>query len=130
MHFELVECTKEYWEFVRILRNDERVLSGFVKSNFIDTKMQLDYMKIHSKFYRISLVDGIPAGYVGVINEDIRICTHPQYQGIGVGKFMLNKCSEIWPTSFAKVKLDNEASLKLFESCGYKKKYYILTKDN
>jgi GNAT superfamily N-acetyltransferase len=129
MHFELVECTKEYWEFVRILRNDERVLSGFVKSTFIDTKMQLDYMKIHSNFYRISLVDGMPAGYVGVIDDDIRICTHPQYQGIGVGKFMLNKCSEIWPTSFAKVKLDNEASLKLFESCGYIKKYYILMKD-
>ena len=28
---ELVECTTEYWEFVRVLRNDERVLSGFIK---------------------------------------------------------------------------------------------------
>lgn len=29
MHMELKECTKEYWEFIRTLRNDERVLNGF-----------------------------------------------------------------------------------------------------
>jgi len=33
-----------------------------------------------------------------------------------------------FPDSFAKVKIDNEASRKLFESCGFKKKYYILEK--
>ena len=26
-------CKKEYWEFVRTLRNDERVLDGFIKSD-------------------------------------------------------------------------------------------------
>jgi L-amino acid N-acyltransferase YncA len=31
-----------------------------------------------------------------------------------------------WAHAFAKVKVDNEASLKLFESCGFKKKFYIL----
>jgi ribosomal protein S18 acetylase RimI-like enzyme len=127
---ELVECTSGYWEFVRVLRNDERVLSGFIKSNHIDTKMQDEYMKTHSKFYRIALVDGRPAGFVGVIEDDIRVCTHPDFQGKGVGKFMINKCMEIWPSAFAKVKLDNEASVKLFESCGFTKKYYILTKNN
>ena len=130
MYMELVECTSGYWEFVRVLRNDERVLSGFIKSNHIDTKMQNDYMEIHSKFYRIALVDGKPAGFVGVIDDDIRVCTHPDFQGRGVGKFMINKCMEIWPTAFAKVKLDNEASIKLFEACGFTKKYYILTKNN
>ena len=29
---ELVNCTPQYWEFVRTLRNDERVISGFIKS--------------------------------------------------------------------------------------------------
>jgi hypothetical protein len=29
---ELVECTKEYWEFVRLLRTDERVVDGFVEN--------------------------------------------------------------------------------------------------
>ena len=65
---------------------------------------------------------------VGVINEDIRVCTHPDHQGKGIGKFMINESYKIWPTAFAKVKLDNKLSIKLFESCGFTKKYYILTK--
>lgn len=126
---ELVECSPQYWEFVRVLRNDERVLDGFIKSVHITEEMQQSYMSNHSQFYRIALVDGKPAGYVGVIDDDIRVCTHPDFQGKGVGKFMINKCMEIWPTAFAKVKLDNEASMKLFEACGFTKKFYILTKD-
>ena len=38
--------------------------------------------------------------------------------------------SEILPNAMFKVKLDNEASVRLFESCGFKKKYYILEKDD
>lgn len=127
---KLVECTNEYWEFVRVLRNDERVMSGFIKSNYIDVKMQNEYMKINSKFYRIVLINDKPAAFFGVINDDIRVCTHPDFQGKGIGKFMILKCMEIWPNAFAKVKLDNEASIKLFESCGFKKKYFILTKND
>ena len=126
---ELVKCTKKYWEFVRILRNDDRVQSGFIKSSNITKDMQSAYMMMYSKFYRIALIDGKPAGYVGVIEDDIRVCTHPNYQGQGVGKFMINECMKIWPTAFAKVKMENEASIRLFESCGFTKKFFILTKD-
>ena len=126
---KLVKCSNEYWEFIRILRNDKRVLNGFIKSTYITEEMQIKYMNNHSQFYRIALVNGKPAGYVGVIDDDIRVCTHPDYQGRGIGKFMINKCMEIWPSSFAKVKLDNETSLALFESCGFSKKFIILTKD-
>tara|TARA_R110002072_G_scaffold219555_1_gene377202 strand:- start:1517 stop:1903 length:387 start_codon:yes stop_codon:yes gene_type:complete len=126
---ELVKCTPQYWEFVRALRNDERVLDGFIKSVHITEEMQIKYMKNHSDFYRIAKVDGNPAGYVGVIEDDIRVCTHPDYQGKGVGKFMINECMNVWPTAFAKVKMDNEVSIKLFEACGFTKKFYILTKD-
>ena len=126
---ELVKCTKKYWEFVRVLRNDDRVQSGFIKSSNITKDMQSAYMMMYSKFYRIALIDGKPAGYVGVIDDDIRVCTHPNYQGQGVGKFMINECMKIWPTAFAKVKMENEASIKLFEACGFTKKFFILTKD-
>ena len=34
-----------------------------------------------------------------------------------------------YPTAYAKVKVDNEASLRLFRTCGFRKKFYILTKD-
>ena len=129
MQMELIKCTPQYWEFVRTLRNDERVLDGFIKSVHITKEMQIKYMNNHSDFYRIAKVDGNPAGYVGVIEDDIRVCTHPDYQGKGVGKFMINQIMNEEPTAFAKVKMDNEASIKLFEACGFTKKFYILTKD-
>lgn len=125
---ELVQCSEKYWEFVRLLRNDERVLDGFIESIYITEEMQFNYMSNHSQFYKIALVGSNPAGYVGVIDDDIRVCTHPNYQGKGIGKFMINECIKIWPNAFAKIKLDNEASIKLFESCGFIKKFYILTK--
>jgi len=119
MYMVIVECTKEYWEFVRQLRMDERVIDGFLENKPITEEQQTKYMISNSQHYRICLVDGKPAGYVGVIEDDIRVCTHPDFQGMGVGKFMINECMNIWPTAYAKVKLGNTASDKLFLSCGF-----------
>jgi ribosomal protein S18 acetylase RimI-like enzyme len=116
---ELVMCTSDYWEFVRELRMDERVIDGFIETIPITSEQQIKYMLSNAQYYRIALVDGKPAGYVGVINDDIRVCTHPDYQGMGVGKFMIDECMKIWPTAYAKVKHGNEASSKLFLSCGF-----------
>jgi ribosomal protein S18 acetylase RimI-like enzyme len=126
---KLVECTSNYWEFVRTLRTDARVVGGFIEQVEITPEEQQRYMSKYSSCYRIALVEEVPVGFVGVIDNDIRVCTHPDYQGRGVGKFMINSCMDIWPEAFAKVKLDNEASIKLFESCGFSKKFFILTKD-
>jgi len=119
MCMELVECTKQYWEFVRELRMDERVIDGFLKTTPITKEQQANYMSSNSQHYRIALVNRKPAGYVGVLNDDIRVCTHPDFQGLGVAKFMINECMNIWPTAYAKVKHGNEASSKLFLSCGF-----------
>lgn len=128
-NFELVSCSKEYWEFVRNLRNDERVLKGFIEVKKISKKDQEKYMKKNSKFFRIALLNAKPVGYIGVLDNDIRVCTHPDYQNIGVGKFMVQSIKEIWPEAQAKIKLENLTSLKLFESCGYKKKYFLLERN-
>ena len=122
---ELVNCTKEYWEFIRVLRNDKRVLDGFIKSTHITKTMQLNYMKNHQQFYRVALINNQPCGYVGVIEDDIRICTHPKFQGKGVGKFMLKEIMKIFPNAYGKVKINNEASRKLFSSVGFKEKFII-----
>lgn len=116
---ELVKCRTEYWEFVRKLRMDGRVIDGFLETQPITEEQQTKYMMGNAHHYRICLVDGKPAGYVGVIEDDIRVCTHPDFQGMGVGKFMINECMKIWPTAYAKVKLGNTASDKLFLSCGF-----------
>jgi ribosomal protein S18 acetylase RimI-like enzyme len=116
---ELVECKKEYWEFVRLLRMDKRVLDGFVEQVDITPDMQEQYMSKYSQYYRVALINNQPAGFVGVIENDIRVCTHPDFQGMGVGKFMITECKKIWPKSYAKVKLNNPASHKLFLSSGF-----------
>lgn len=115
----LVNCTEEFWEFVRVLRMDKRVIDGFLETIPITEEQQIKYMNKNAQHYRICLVDEKPAGYVGVIENDIRICTHPDFQGMGVGKFMITECMNIWPTAYAKVKLGNIASDKLFLSCGF-----------
>ena len=116
---ELVKCTIEYWEFVRLLRTDERVVDGFVENVQITQHQQQSYMEKYSDCYRIALFNGEPAGCVGVVDDDIRVWTHPNFQGNGLGKFMIDECMKIWPTSYAKVKLGNVASDKLFLSVGF-----------
>ena len=116
---ELVKCEEEYWEFVRKLRMDGRVIDGFLETTPITKEQQVGYMKNNYQHYRIALVNGQPAGYVGVLNDDIRVCTHPDFWGVGVGKFMIKSAMAIWPTAYAKVKIGNIASDKLFISCGF-----------
>jgi hypothetical protein len=116
---ELVNCTNEFWEFVRKLRMDGRVIDGFLQTSPITEEQQTKYMMDNSQYYRIALFDGQPAGYVGVIEDDIRVCTHPDFFGMGVGKFMIKSAMAIWPTAYAKVKIGNIASDKLFISCGF-----------
>ena len=118
---KLVNCDEKYWEFVRLIRIDQNNISGFVQNMHINKNNQKKYMKINSNNYRIALIDDNPVGYVGVINDDIRICTHPKYKGIGVGEFMLKKCIKIWKNSTAKVKKNNIISSNLFLKCGFNK---------
>tara|TARA_Y100000592_G_scaffold19004_1_gene29081 strand:- start:55148 stop:55531 length:384 start_codon:yes stop_codon:yes gene_type:complete len=126
---ELVENKKKYWEFIRNLRNHEDVKIGFIQQENITQFQHKMHMMLNEECYYICLVEGEPAGYVGVIERDIRVATHPDFQGKGVGKFMINELMERNPDAFAKVKIENEASLRLFKACGFKEKYYILEKE-
>ena len=127
MHMELTNCTPVYWEFIRVLRNDKRTRSGFIQKEYITKEAQEIYMKLSASNYKIALLNGSPVGYVGVIDNDIRVCTHPDYQGNGVGKFMIKEIIKIWPNSEAKIKINNIESIKLFEACGFKKEFLIMT---
>ena len=79
-------------------------------------------MTKYSDCFRIALLNNEPVGYIGVIENDIRICVHPDYQKKGIGKFLVNNCFKIWANALAKIKITNKSSQKLFESCGYKKR--------
>ena len=125
----LVKNDPKYWEFIRKLRNMDGVRQGFVQQKHIDAIEQARYMLKYNNNFWICLDNKTPVGYVGIIEKDIRVATHPDHQGKGVGSFMINEVMKIRPNAFAKVKIDNEASIKLFEKCGFKKKYYLLERD-
>ena len=124
----LTNCTREHWEFVRLLRMHEDVQGGFIEKQHITPEQQLQYMSLHEECFRIALLGGKPVGYFGVIENDIRVCVHPDHQKKGIGKFLVNSCYKIWPHAFAKIKVNNESSKKLFESCGFKLQYLLYKK--
>jgi|TARA_R100000664_G_scaffold31699_1_gene45610 ribosomal protein S18 acetylase RimI-like enzyme len=125
---EFVLNNRRFWEFIRQLRNDERVKHGFIEQVEITKEQHEKYMNLHGDKFYICLVGQKAAGYVGVIDNDIRVATHPDYQKKGVALYMINELMKLHPEAFAKVKVGNEASVALFEKAGFKKKYYILEK--
>ncbi len=125
---ELVKNSYIYWEFVRDLRNMDGIREGFVKQNIITRTQHEEFMKKNSSFFWICLDKSAPIGYIGIIDDDIRVATHPNYQGLGVASFMLNEVMKQSPEAQAKVKINNKASLRLFEKNGFVKKYYLLEK--
>jgi GNAT superfamily N-acetyltransferase len=125
----LVKCTFDYWEFVRILRNDPRVQDGFIIISSITANQQKRYMESYSDYYRIALIGDVPVGYVGVIDDDIRICTHPDYQKLGIGRFMLEEIIKEFPSAYGKVKINNIASKNALKSAGFSETFSIFTKN-
>lgn len=125
----LVKNEKKYYEFIRDLRNDERVKDGFIQTEYITQEHHEKFMDQHHDCFYICLIDETPVGYVGVINDDIRVATHPNFQKQGIGKFMLKSIATIFPNAIAKIKISNQASLKLFQSSGFKVRYYLLERE-
>ncbi|HBO16902.1 MAG: hypothetical protein UR69_C0001G0135 [Candidatus Moranbacteria bacterium GW2011_GWE2_35_2-] len=122
---EFVKNSEKYYEFMRLLRNDTIVQKGFIEQVNITPAQQVEYMKKYKENYYICLVDGNPAGFIGTIDGDIRIATHPKYQGNGIGLFMVKELMKKNKNIQAKIKIDNNPSMKLFEKAGFKLKYYI-----
>jgi len=114
---ELRNVTSEYYEFIRFLRTHPENAQFFLEQVKISEMDQIKYMQKYEKNYYVCLLQNQPVGYVGVIENDIRICTHPRFKNIGVGKFMLTKIKEMFPEATGKIKKDNIISQKLFISC-------------
>jgi len=125
LDYAMIPLTEEYFEFVRMLRNDNVVKVGFINQQDINREDHLEYMKMHATHYFVCLGDSEPIGYIGVIDNDIRIAVLPEINGQGAGEFMLRFIMEIYPLASAKVKVENIASMRLFEKCGFTPKFLV-----
>jgi ribosomal protein S18 acetylase RimI-like enzyme len=126
LNLRMKRCLYGHWDFVLFLRNMFK--GGFIDQADISHEDHLEFMIENANRYMICTHEDIPVGFVGQVDGDIRVATHPEYQGMGVGKFMINEFMEKNPKCSATVKVENEASLALFESCGFKRKYIVLEK--
>jgi GNAT superfamily N-acetyltransferase len=122
----VVSNEARYWDFIRRLRNDPRVQAGFIEVASISPEQQAEYMSRHGDRFVVGLADGVPAGFAGSIEGDIRVCVHPDFQGLGVGRVMIQELLRRFPGSRAKIKVENASSLALFRACGFVPEFVIL----
>jgi len=125
MKLELVNCDKQYWEFVRQLRINPENQEGFFTRAEITPEQQEAYMSVNFLHYKICLADGEPAGYVGLLKgHEITYCVSPDFKGKGIGTWMIKEYAPRWSSVDAYVKVDNIASQKVFEKLGFEKQIY------
>jgi RimJ/RimL family protein N-acetyltransferase len=122
---ELVNCTPEYWEFVRLIRTHPSNENSFLTQPKITPDQQIQFMEKNSHKYKICLLNNEPVGYIGIINEnEITYCVHPNHQSKGIGTFMLSEIIKLHSNLMAYVIPENIGSSKVFEKLGFKKQLY------
>lgn len=130
LKLKIVPNAPEYHDFIRKLRNHPQIKKGFIKQSHINIKDQESYMKKYGKNYFICLFNNIPAGYVGVIDEDVRVAVHPNFQNQGIGVYMIKHIMKKHKKLQAKIKINNNPSINLFKKAGFKIKYYLYSYEN
>lgn len=112
---ELRQCGPLEYEFVRFLRLHEDNRSGFWSQDYIDSQKHFQYMETTAKdCYWICCRGDELLGYYAVVDNDVKICVHPDCKREGVGSFMLKDLERKYPNALAKVLKNNKASLALF----------------
>lgn len=119
-----VEKNRDYWYEVLLIRNLNAV--GFGDTNQIDWVTHTEFMFKNHEHYFVMVEEGRTVGFVGCVNNDIRVGVHPQFQNRGYGKQLIFFIKEKYPDGVAKIKDGNEASVNLFTSCGFQPTWHIL----
>ena len=133
---KLIKNSQNYWQFIKELRYHPDNVHGFVTSDLVTSEEQIKYMNQYGDNYFICIKDEKPVGFIGQIDNDIRLAVSPDSKNQGIGKFMLNEFMNTHPFATAKVLLHNILSLKTFYSCGFvsskvdDKFHYLSKKDH
>lgn len=120
--------TEESYEFIRKLRNDPRNSEAFVNTEFIAEDSHAKYMSEHMSDYFVCYSDLTPLGYIGVVENDIRLAVEFEFRNNGVARFMVEEILKRFPKAAAKIKVENSASIALFESLGFEKRFFLYEK--
>lgn len=112
----MVKCSSGYWEFVLELRNNMRHF--FFNTSIIRKEEHEGFMQKWSDHYFVCISDKemMMMGWVGVVDNDIRVAVAPEFHKKGVGRFMLEFIKDRYPDASAQILSTNTASIRLFES--------------
>ena len=124
----VVPNAAQYHEFIRQLRNDPRVAHGFLVEGSITREQQAQYMLKYGDRYVVALLGECPVGYAGVVENDLRVCVHPEFQGRGIGEILVRSVLAAFPSACVRVKWGNSASMALFSKIGYRPAVVLMTK--
>ena len=120
---KLVNCTQEYWEFVRTIRTHPQNENFFLNQGKVTPIEQIEYMEKNSHRFKICLIEDTPVGYIGIKGEhEITYCVDPTQQGKGIGTFMVSEFQKQFNKLTAVVLPTNKASRRVFEKLGFKEK--------
>lgn len=115
MHLVVAGTNEKYGEFIRKLRLHPQLKTSWVKQVKITKAQQKEYMKIHGENYYVFLdKSNKPLGFVGVVDNDLRLAVLPEYQHTGIGKFMLDFIRIKHPDMIVKVRKTNKAGQSFF----------------
>lgn len=122
MHMvKLIDNQEKYWNFILQLRNENRFV--FKNTEIITKEEHKSFMEKYGTSYKICLLkvdfEEVPVGFIGVVDGDIRLCVDSTYQRMGIGEFMLREILKDGKDYSTMIKVENEASLKLFKKCGF-----------
>ena len=115
-YLRLIPATQKDWLFILELRNKYRKL--FFTTKKITWKEHTKFMHANSDCYFICTYRSQSAGFIGVIDNDIRLCVSEHYQKHGIGTYMLKKIKKLFPGATGKIRTDNKASLRAFKKAG------------
>jgi len=117
---QLVQNEELYYQYIYYLRIHPLTKEGFMNQDEISIEDHNKFMDKHKEDYYICLCNGTPCGFVGSVDNDVRVCTDPSFQKKGIASFMLEKLRFMYPTATAQIKFDNLASIALFEKSDFK----------
>ena len=112
---QLIPAVEQYWDNIRKLRNQNS--TSFGNSATIQKTEHWDFMKKHSDTYRVAVCNGQFLGFIGHVQNDLRLACCKR--GCGVGRFMFSHfLTEVGDLEI-KVLKDNRASMRFFQKLGY-----------
>jgi RimJ/RimL family protein N-acetyltransferase len=120
---ELRRATYLDWEFIRKVRNAGK--EGFFVSEDVSIDEHEKFMAMHGRDYYIGVEEGEDVGFIGVVNDDIRVGVCKKRRGRGLGSKLIKKYTDEFLQSGrqhyveAVIKKDNIASITAFEHAGW-----------